>query len=370
MTTTNQSMDDLERFLAGFEVGHVITAEDVEKMKEFKEQWAREKMAAATTSLTFQFDFSDRKKIAYSSTDHIFSLITMVSGSNKKTSFGCISLVFVAMVAYRPVYLKETNSCIELFKQCLTNDSKLRNVARTFAYLVIFLIRIGLFFYVLTARHRGHTYTFDLTCLPAVAENLVVFAELFMKKTGMIPAVLGLSVVQRCNLGGLTTYVTGPRDSKRAIILVSDIFGVKDLKLTSNAEDSPLRKLANEIANSGFLVVVPDVLHGDPINDTRGPQGHRISTEWLHAHNPDKICEDLMQVVADLEKQGVCSIGAAGFCWGGCALAAKQVDNFLRIYPGVDHGWILMHDDTDQLAVKMAEKAHTDMLHWLTEYVK
>lgn len=29
-----------------------------------------------------------------------------------------------------------------------------------------------------------------------------------------------------------------------------------------------------------------------------------------------------------------------------------------------------MYDDDDEAAVKMAEEAHSDMLNWLTKYVK
>ncbi|XP_027062045.1 endo-1,3;1,4-beta-D-glucanase-like [Coffea eugenioides] len=40
-----------------------------------------------------------------------------------------------------------------------------------------------------------------------------------------------------------------------------------------------------------------------------------------------------------------------------------EVDNFLKIYPSVKHGWILMYSDDNEFAVKVAEAAHSDMLN-------
>ncbi|KAL3505847.1 hypothetical protein ACH5RR_031229 [Cinchona calisaya] len=214
-------------------------------------------------------------------------------------------------------------------------------------------------------------------------------------------------------LGGLKTFVTGPRNSNRAVILLCDAYGYEGTKL---------RRLANKVAEkAGFLIVVPDFFRGDPIDSGK----HADRAEWMKTHNADKGCEDAKAVVAALKSKGVSAIGAAGFCWGGMAvvklakfdciqaavvlhpgpisaddiheikvptallgaetdhlcpaehltnldgiLAAKpEVDNFLKIYPGVSHGWTLMYKDDDEPAVKMAEEAHSDMLNWLTKYV-
>jgi carboxymethylenebutenolidase len=47
-----------------------------------------------------------------------------------------------------------------------------------------------------------------------------------------------------------------------------------------------------------------------------------------------------------------------------------QVDSFVKIFPGVSHGWTLRYNPDDESAVKIAEEAHSDMLKWLTKYVK
>ncbi|XP_060182184.1 endo-1,3;1,4-beta-D-glucanase-like [Lycium barbarum] len=210
------------------------------------------------------------------------------------------------------------------------------------------------------------------------------------------------SVIQ---LGGFNTYVSGCSASLFAIVLVSDIFGY---------EAPNLRNLADKVAAKGYYVVVPDFLYGDPYNP-----------ENTEKPLPDKGFEDAKQVVAALKDKGVSAIGAVGFCWGGkvvtdlaksddiqaaallhpafvkvddikdvkepvAILAAEndsisppelikqfeeilsskpEVDSFVKIFPSDEHGWTLRYNVEDKEAVRSAEKAHRDMLHWLTKYV-
>ncbi|KAG5554832.1 hypothetical protein RHGRI_012407 [Rhododendron griersonianum] len=220
-------------------------------------------------------------------------------------------------------------------------------------------------------------------------------------------------------IGGLKCYVTGPSHSKLALLLISDIFGYEAPKL---------RKLADKVSASGFYVVVPDFFYGDPF------QGDPFATEnaerplpvWLKDHGPDKGFEDAKPVIQALKSKGISSIGAAGFCWGAKpvlelgkypyiqaavllhpsfvsledvqpvkvpisilgaeidimsppellkkfeeALNAKpEVDSFVKIFPGVEHGWTVRYKDEDEVAVKSAEEAHEDMLNWFVKYVK
>ncbi|CAL5413291.1 unnamed protein product [Camellia sinensis] len=215
-------------------------------------------------------------------------------------------------------------------------------------------------------------------------------------------------------IGGLKTYVTGPQDSKLAILLISDVFGY---------EAPNLRKLANKVAAEGFLVVVPDFFYGEPFN-LNNPNMDRES--WRKAHGVDKGFEDAKPVISALRSKGVTSIGAAGFCWGGVVvvklartdeiqaavvlhpgritedeikevkcpisilgaeidqvsppeqlkqfgeiLSAKPgIDSFVKIFPGVSHGWSVRYDIGNESAVKSAEESHGDMLSWFKKYVK
>ncbi|PRQ38856.1 putative alpha/Beta hydrolase [Rosa chinensis] len=215
--------------------------------------------------------------------------------------------------------------------------------------------------------------------------------------------------------GGMKTYVTGSTESKLAVLLVSDVFGYENPKVSE--------KLADKVAAAGFFVVVPDFFYGDPVNFDN-PQFDRES--WLIAHSKEKGYEDSKSVLAALKSQGVSAIGAAGFCWGGVVVAKlaksddikaavilhpgrladedihevkvhtailgaeidktsppeqlkqfeeilsvkSEFDSFVKIFPGVAHGWTMRYNAEDESAVKSAEEAHLDMLNWFTKYVK
>ncbi|KAG0480444.1 hypothetical protein HPP92_011302 [Vanilla planifolia] len=188
------------------------------------------------------------------------------------------------------------------------------------------------------------------------------------------------SVVE--SLGGLKAYITGSTDSKAAILFVSDVFGF---------EAPNLRKLADKIAAAGFYVVVPDFLNGDPFD----PEKVTIST-WLVDHGTDKAFEDAKLIVAALKGKGFSAVGAAGACWGAnkahlAVLGAEidqvtppevvkqfeeilssksEIDSFVKIFPGVAHGWTVRYDPNDEAAVKKAEEAHQDLLHWFVKHLK
>ncbi|KAK6780473.1 hypothetical protein RDI58_022657 [Solanum bulbocastanum] len=215
-------------------------------------------------------------------------------------------------------------------------------------------------------------------------------------------------------LRGLKTYVSGSSDSQKAILLISDIFGY---------EAPNLRKLADKVAAEGYYVVVPDFFYGDPYN----PENMERTMEvWLQSHGTDKGFEDAKQVITILKDKGISAIGAAGFCWGGKVvvqlatseniqavvllhpsfvsvddfkevkapiailgaeidhltppelimqfkeiLSSKpEVDSFVKIYPGVAHGWTVRYNEEDKKAVQSAEEAHQDMLNWFAKHVK
>ncbi|OMO55078.1 Dienelactone hydrolase [Corchorus capsularis] len=215
-------------------------------------------------------------------------------------------------------------------------------------------------------------------------------------------------------IGGFPAYVTGPPDSKLAILLVHDAFGYEPPKF---------RKLADKVAAAGYFVVAPDFVNGDPA-DLDNPQFDRHA--WLKAHSPEKGAEDAKQVIAALKSKGASAIGAAGFCWGGWVVTnlassddiqaavvlhpgpltedhikkvkvpiailgaendpitppeqLKQLgeilstktefDSYVKIFPGVAHGWTVRYNAEDESAVKSAEEAHDDMLNWFAKYIK
>lgn len=51
-------------------------------------------------------------------------------------------------------------------------------------------------------------------------------------------------------------------------------------------------------------------------------------------------------------------------------LCFYQIESFVKLYPGVSHGWTVRYNVDDEAAVKSAEEAHQDMLNWFTKHVK
>ncbi|CAL4908062.1 unnamed protein product [Urochloa decumbens] len=217
------------------------------------------------------------------------------------------------------------------------------------------------------------------------------------------------------SFGGLKAYLAGSDESKAAVILISDVFGFESLNL---------RKIADKVALSGYFVVVPDFLHGDPYTPENT---ERPLPVWRKSHDPKKDFEEAKPVIAALKEKGKSSVGAAGYCWGGVAvvelakapeiqaavvlhpgpvtvddikeikcpisilgaeidhtappelvkqfeqvLAANsaQVPHFVKIFPGVAHGWSVRYNHDDAAAVKSAEEALGDTIDWFNKYLK
>ncbi|KAJ3676539.1 hypothetical protein LUZ60_003951 [Juncus effusus] len=208
------------------------------------------------------------------------------------------------------------------------------------------------------------------------------------------PTCGGGSVVD--NFGGIKSYIVGSTGSKQAVILISDVYG-NNLSL----------KIADKVAESGYFVVVPGFIHGDPFEAE------------------DKGFEEAKPVIAALKEKGINSVGAAGYCWGAkvaielanageiqaavlshpsfvsvgdirevkCPIAilgaetdhlsppelVKQfeetlasksdVEYFVKIFPGVAHGWAVRYKVDDESAIKNAEEARLDLVHWFTTHL-
>lgn len=47
-----------------------------------------------------------------------------------------------------------------------------------------------------------------------------------------------------------------------------------------------------------------------------------------------------------------------------------QFESYVKIFPGVSHGWSVRYSPEDESAVRSAEEAHRDMLDWFMKHVK
>ncbi|KAJ1262781.1 hypothetical protein BS78_09G136300 [Paspalum vaginatum] len=216
------------------------------------------------------------------------------------------------------------------------------------------------------------------------------------------------------SFGGLKAYLAGSEESKAAVILISDVFGF---------ESPNLRKIADKVALSGYYVVVPDFLHGDPYAPENA---ERPLPVWRKSHDPKKGFEEAKPVIAALKEKGVSSVGAAGYCWGGVVVvelakapeiqagvvlhpgpitvddikevkcpisilgaeidhisppevikqfeqvlaANSEVAHSVKIFPGVAHGWSVRYSPDNAAAVKSAEEALGDTIDWFNKNLK
>ncbi|KAI3711878.1 hypothetical protein L1987_70427 [Smallanthus sonchifolius] len=209
-------------------------------------------------------------------------------------------------------------------------------------------------------------------------------------------------------IASLSSYVSGNPDSKIAVLLISDVYGYGAPKL---------RKIADKVASAGYYAVVPDFFFGDPFIPKTQLQ------DWIKNHPAMQAVDFAKPVIHALKEKGITKIGAAGFCWGAkvvvelakdadiqvaallhptfvtlddikgvkvpvailgaefdnisppevvkrfeAALQAKpEVDHFVKIYPGVSHGWTVRYRDEDITSGKRAQEAHQDLLDWFSK---
>ncbi|KAG0567153.1 hypothetical protein M758_7G164900 [Ceratodon purpureus] len=222
------------------------------------------------------------------------------------------------------------------------------------------------------------------------------------------PAATAEQIGKEETIAGVPVYITGPRSASAAVILISDVFGY---------QTPLLLKLADKVAAAGYLTLVPDLFHGDPFAGNRAGL-----VEWKAKHPPTgepvTVTKNLVEVVK--KTKGIDSVGLAGFCWGAkvavCvgkerahvkavvqlhpsmveasdyeqvavpiavlaaptdgvepheALLASRVEvaSFVKVFPGVSHGWAVRYQETDESAVKKASEAHVLMLDWFAKYL-
>ncbi|KAF5951619.1 hypothetical protein HYC85_009563 [Camellia sinensis] len=165
-----------------------------------------------------------------------------------------------------------------------------------------------------------------------------------------------------------------------------------EIKLTDNINEAHALLALQSKLKKNPRIQVAARSHGIPIYVTK-----------------DKGFEDVKPVISALRSKGVTLIGAAGFCWGRVVVVKLartdeiqaavvlhpgritedeikelesfdflrlhfylifQIDSFVKIFPGVSHGWSVRYDLGNESAVKSAEESHGDMLSWFKKYFK
>ncbi|KAF3030959.1 acyl-CoA/sterol acyltransferase [Penicillium rubens] len=111
--------------------------------------------------------------------------------------------------------------------------------------------------------------------------------------------------------GRLEVYISRPeRSTKHSILLLTDVIGHRFI----NAQ-----LIADQLAANGYLVVMPDLFHGDPVPLNNRPASFDLMT-WLKGppgHLPDRVEPVVRAILTEMKtKMGCERVGAIGYCFG------------------------------------------------------
>ncbi|KAF2711364.1 alpha/beta-hydrolase [Pleomassaria siparia CBS 279.74] len=112
-------------------------------------------------------------------------------------------------------------------------------------------------------------------------------------------------------IGGVRTYVAYPKDksTQNAIVIFTDIMGIDLINV---------QLIADQFAESGYFVVVPDLFNGKPV-PLNPPEGFDIM-EWVRTEMPTVPIVDPIVEATIKELRGSLGskkIGGVGYCFGG-----------------------------------------------------
>jgi len=113
---------------------------------------------------------------------------------------------------------------------------------------------------------------------------------------------------------GLKTYVTGPQDAKRGILIVYDIFGF----FPQTIQGADILS-----ASSSTQVFIPDFFEGSPADISWYPpdtkeKGEKLGAFFQEKAAPPKTLPRIPKILDSLQQShGVQEWGVVGFCWGG-----------------------------------------------------
>jgi dienelactone hydrolase len=192
--------------------------------------------------------------------------------------------------------------------------------------------------------------------------------------------------------------------------------------------------IADQHAANGYFVIVPDILHGDPVPLNPG-KDFDFMTGWLPNHGPETVEEPLAKVLAVLKSDpqyNIKTLGSIGICFGAkyvvrllseerqktadipvaagfvahpsfvsaeelkaitkpLSIAASETDAIfpkekrresediletlgvpyqMTLYSGVEHGFSVRADISKPVAKFAKEKAFLQSEFWFDEYLK
>ncbi|KAF2721741.1 alpha/beta-hydrolase [Polychaeton citri CBS 116435] len=117
---------------------------------------------------------------------------------------------------------------------------------------------------------------------------------------------------------GMKTYATGPKDAKKALLVIYDIFGF--FPQTIQGADI----LAYGDSKQNYQVFIPDFFDGKPADISWYPpdneeKGKKLGEFFQTLAAPPKTLERIPKVISALqsERSSIQEWGVVGYCWGG-----------------------------------------------------
>ncbi|GJN14278.1 hypothetical protein PR202_gb01080 [Eleusine coracana subsp. coracana] len=108
--------------------------------------------------------------------------------------------------------------------------------------------------------------------------------------------------------------------------------------------------------------------------------------EWLKSHTTEKGFEEAKPIFAALKEKGMFGhLNPVSFFLHSAKSSSVRflylefeqvlsanfgVGHFVKIFPGVSHGWSVRYSHDDAAAVKSAEEALADMIDWFNKNLK
>jgi len=114
------------------------------------------------------------------------------------------------------------------------------------------------------------------------------------------------------DLNGLKVYITGSQKNTKAIVVLADVLGM---------ESGRHKGIADQFADAGYYVVMPDLFHGDTLTFADIVAEDKSRTmEFIKTWPSNKWAPDMDKVYAHLEENKIGFTGLIGFCWGSWAI--------------------------------------------------
>lgn len=151
---------------------------------------------------------------------------------------------------------------------------------------------------------------------------------------------------------GFETYVAKPQPSHccnsrntvhedKYIVIITDIYGHKF---------NNVQLIADELADkTGFSVLVPDILFGDPVIKLDGTANFQ---EWLGNHSPEKTRNEAVQPFLQKlrDEKNPSFVGVIGYCFGAKFVIQQLAKDGLADVGAVAHPSFVTIEEVDAIA--------------------